>query len=162
MYHRLIRWLGHHHSWGARRVLANYEHQQHGRRKNLAAHNGQGKLVYLYRMSDLPITRYHTRNYPNPYIDAEDMITRIEEEGVTPLSETDWQGGSHHAEWDELRRQILQRDGYTCQRCDNASRLEVHHIKPRHKSGTDSPENLITLCEDCHIQFDDYRAQFAQ
>jgi RNA-directed DNA polymerase len=162
MYCRLIRWLGHHHSWGARRVLANYEYQQHGRRKNLAVRNGQGKLVYLYRMSDLPITQYRTRNYPNPYIDTEYTITRIEEEAHSPLRETAWQGGSRHAEWDELRRQILQRDGYTCQRCNSTSKLEAHHVKPRHKGGTDSLENLITLCEDCHIQFDDYRAQFAQ
>jgi hypothetical protein len=143
-------------------VLAEYEHQQYGRRKNLAARNGQGKLVFLYRMCDLPITKYRTRNYPNPYIEAEYVTTRTEDEILSPLRETAWQGGSQHAEWEELRRQILQRDGYTCQHCSSTNKLEVHHIKPHHKGGADSPENLITLCEDCHIQFDDCRAQFAQ
>lgn len=39
--------------------------------------------------------------------------------------------------------------------------LEVHHILPRHEGGADNPENLITWCDDCHIQLDAHRAKFA-
>lgn len=28
--------------------------------------------------------------------------------------------------------------------------LNVHHIKPVSEGGGDEPENLITLCKDCH------------
>ena len=85
------------------------------------------------------------------------------EDGTTsPLKTTAWQGGSRHAEWQELRRQILQRDGYTCRHCNGTSGLAVHHLKARHQGGTNSPENLITLCEVCPVQLDAYRAQFAQ
>jgi predicted HNH restriction endonuclease len=143
-------------------VLAEYEHQQYGRRKNLAVCNGEGRRVYLYRMCDLPITQYRTRNYPNPYISAERVVTQIEGQALGPLKATAWQGGSRHAEWEESRRQILQRDGYACRQCGNTIKLEVHHLKPRHKGGTNSPENLITLCENCHVQIDVYRAQFAR
>lgn len=49
------------------------------------------------------------------------------------------------------REHALVRDKYTCQCCGKKScGLEVHHIIYRSKGGSDSLENLITLCEDCH------------
>jgi len=158
---RLKHWLKRHHKWGIRRVLATYERQQDGRRKNLAITNDKGRTVFLYRMSDLPITKYRTRNYPNPYIETDRIVTQIQSEPDKPFRIDDWQGGSRHAEWQELRRQILHRDNYTCQQCGNNNYLEVHHLRAKHKGGTDEPVNLITLCETCHILNDEYRAQFA-
>jgi 5-methylcytosine-specific restriction endonuclease McrA len=51
-----------------------------------------------------------------------------------------------------LKAYILSRDGYTCQQCKKNKNLHlhVHHIVFRSQGGTDSPENLITLCEPCH------------
>ena len=160
VYRRFTHWLKRHHDWGVRRVLAVYEQQQYGRRKNLAVSNDQGRSVFLYRMCDLPITQYRTRNYPNPYIQARYMITQVAGEPVTPLEANLWQGGSRHAEWQERRRQILQRDGYACQYCGHTSSLEVHHLTARHNDGTDNPENLVALCDICHAQIDEYRAMF--
>jgi RNA-directed DNA polymerase len=162
LYRRLTHWLKCHHNCGIRRVLAEYEQQQYGRRKNLAVCNEHGRAVFLYRMCDLPITQYRTRNYPNPYIQTGRSVTQVEGEPISPLKTDAWQGGSRHAEWQELRRQILDRDGYTCQHCGDNSNLEVHHLTARHKGGTDDPANLITWCENCHIQGDGYRAKFAQ
>ena len=49
------------------------------------------------------------------------------------------------------REHALVRDKYTCQCCGKKNcRLEVHHIVYRSKGGSDTLENLITLCEDCH------------
>jgi hypothetical protein len=51
------------------------------------------------------------------------------------------------------REEILKRDNNTCQRCGKKKQrrfLEVHHIIPRSKGGTDDPTNLITLCHHCH------------
>lgn len=48
---------------------------------------------------------------------------------------------------------VLNRDGYTCQHCKGKSKirkLEVHHIQFKSEDGSDEPENLITLCKDCH------------
>ena len=43
------------------------------------------------------------------------------------------------------------RDNYTCQCCGKKNcRVEVHHIVFRRNGGSDSLENLITLCGDCH------------
>lgn len=57
-----------------------------------------------------------------------------------------------------LRRQILERDGGTCQMCGSAAgepsgcapgrrcRLQVDHIIPLNQGGSDSPENLRAVC----------------
>lgn len=49
------------------------------------------------------------------------------------------------------REHALVRDKHTCQCCGKKDcRLEVHHIKFRSDGCSDTLENLITLCEDCH------------
>ena len=47
---------------------------------------------------------------------------------------------------------ILDRDRYTCQQCQTSKnvKLHVHHIKFKSQGGTDTPNNLITLCSCCH------------
>jgi 5-methylcytosine-specific restriction endonuclease McrA len=53
--------------------------------------------------------------------------------------------------WRKLRKFVLERDGYICQKCqaDNVV-LHVHHKKRRFFGGTDTEDNLITLCNSCH------------
>jgi 5-methylcytosine-specific restriction endonuclease McrA len=58
--------------------------------------------------------------------------------------------------WDELRRKVLERDGYRCRRCNANLRgvfyREVHHIIPLSRGGTNLMSNLISLCSDCHCK----------
>jgi len=52
-----------------------------------------------------------------------------------------------------VKAYVLARDNYTCQHCKGKSkdhRLHCHHIIFRSKHGTDTPDNLICLCESCH------------
>ena len=51
-----------------------------------------------------------------------------------------------------LRQQILRRAGWRCQSCGTMSNLDVHHREFRSHSGSDSAENLITLCAACHAR----------
>lgn len=56
-------------------------------------------------------------------------------------------------DWSTIRYLILERDNYICQHCDTKKskrELEVHHIIPRCKGGSDKLDNLITLCTTCH------------
>jgi ATP-dependent DNA helicase RecQ len=54
--------------------------------------------------------------------------------------------------YNDLRSQVLRRDGWRCQSCGTMSNLEVHHKQFRSQSGHDSEENLITVCSKCHAQ----------
>ena len=60
------------------------------------------------------------------------------------------------AEWRKLRREVLNRDDWICQKCGQVGgRLEVHHKTRVRDSGadgsSDDPEELITYCVKCHI-----------
>lgn len=48
------------------------------------------------------------------------------------------------------REEVLARDGRECLRCGADSDLEVHHVEPVSLGGSDDPENIATLCADCH------------
>ena len=62
-----------------------------------------------------------------------------------------YQEGPQSGFWN-VREYVLFRDHHRCQWCRGKSKdpiLNVHHIESR-KTGGDSPDNLITLCETCH------------
>lgn len=64
-----------------------------------------------------------------------------------------YQQGDQLGFWN-VREYVLFRDGHQCQGkkgCCNKI-LNVHHIESR-MTGGDSPDNLITLCEECHQAF---------
>ncbi len=54
----------------------------------------------------------------------------------------------------KVKAYVLHRDGYKCQHkekgCDHSAVLCVHHTTQRNDGGSDSPDNLITLCRTCH------------
>ncbi len=54
------------------------------------------------------------------------------------------------ASYEDLRQQVLRRDGWRCQSCGTMTNLEVHHGQYRSHSGDDTEQNLITLCNACH------------
>lgn len=52
-----------------------------------------------------------------------------------------------------LKQFVLSRDGHFCQKCSGKKKddkLHVHRIIFRSNGGTNSPDNLITLCKTCH------------
>lgn len=48
------------------------------------------------------------------------------------------------------RLAALARDNYTCQVCGRYPSYITHHIDPRSRGGSDSRENLMTVCPSCH------------
>jgi len=51
------------------------------------------------------------------------------------------------------RFEIFKRDGFSCAYCGRtppAVTLQVDHIHPKSKGGSNAPENLITACVDCN------------
>ena len=56
--------------------------------------------------------------------------------------------------WKRLRIAILARDKWRCQHCGRvAKRPEVHHVRsPFDGAPMWEPDNLRTLCRDCHFE----------
>lgn len=61
----------------------------------------------------------------------------------------------------DVQRIVLERDNHTCQRCGcdverghrkSDRSAELHHLIPKAAGGPDVPENLVTLCFNCHKQ----------
>ena len=55
--------------------------------------------------------------------------------------------------WRQIRKEILSRDKWLCCDCSKPIKgrhAHVHHKLPRALGGSDTPENLISLCSGCH------------
>jgi len=74
-------------------------------------------------------------------------IQKIKNPDITGMG---YQQGEQLDFWN-VREYVLFRDGHKCQGrkgCSNKI-LNVHHIESR-KTGGDAPNNLVTLCKECH------------
>lgn len=49
-----------------------------------------------------------------------------------------------------LRRAVFAHDGWACVYCGSKRKLELDHIQPISKGGTDDRANLQTLCQSCN------------
>jgi 5-methylcytosine-specific restriction endonuclease McrA len=52
--------------------------------------------------------------------------------------------------YEQLRLEVLRRDGWRCQYCGSQNNLQTYHKQFRGRSEDDSEQNLITLCAACH------------
>lgn len=146
---RLFTWLAKRHKLPPRRIIEMYKLRENGRRYNLGIRNGE-KYLFLYRLSDLPITKYRSRSPENPYIQGEWSM------GMTltdfPLPEQVWVGNAENSQWRELKETIIAERGAKCEICGSTEKLDLHHIKARKCRGKDVVENLQLLCRKCHAQ----------
>ncbi len=69
---------------------------------------------------------------------------------ISNLAVKDYQKGNQKGFYN-VKAYVLHRDDYQCQKCKTKKgKLHVHHIVFRSNGGTDTPSNLVTLCEGCH------------
>ena len=62
-----------------------------------------------------------------------------------------WQYQKSNRLDENIRKAVILRDKCKCMECGKSKcKLEVHHIKPRRLNGSNTLNNLITLCEKCH------------
>ena len=82
------------------------------------------------------------------------QLLKAQEQGLPLPRGTDYQKGEQLG-FRNVREYVLFRDNHTCQCCKGKSKdgkLHVHHIESR-KTGGDAPNNLITLCSECHAKY---------
>lgn len=51
--------------------------------------------------------------------------------------------------WQELRQQVIERDGWHCRRCHRPDYVQVHHLTYA-RLGRERLDDLVSLCKDCH------------
>ena len=49
-----------------------------------------------------------------------------------------------------IRKLVFIRDKYRCVKCGSKKNLEIHHIIPHARGGSNRLENLQLLCRDCN------------
>jgi hypothetical protein len=87
-----------------------------------------------------------------------DWMRREDNVEVRALFGFDGEDEDSIEKWIRVRRSVLERDGYSCQICNNDKNHinHVHHLIPRHKFEIDEEahynENGITLCSTCHTE----------
>lgn len=62
----------------------------------------------------------------------------------------------------DIKQEVHERDEYYCQRCgtrNHPGSLNCHHIKPDAAGGEAVPDNLITLCNECHDRVHRYNEE---
>lgn len=50
----------------------------------------------------------------------------------------------------KVRKLVFERDAYRCVKCTDHVDLQIDHVFPHSKGGSDDPENLQTLCGVCN------------
>ena len=151
---RLFGWLEKRHGVNASRILTRYQHRENGTRNNLGIQNGE-QMLFLYRMSDQPITKYRSHKPPNPYL-MDDWMTQIEQPEA-PLPDYIWLGNAENNErWREIKAQVKAERGAKCERCGSPVNLALHHRKAKRYGGKDTSDNAELLCEPCHVQTPTY------
>ncbi len=66
------------------------------------------------------------------------------------LSEVGVSAPDYPEDWQSFRENALARDSYRCRNCGSTQDLDVHHIVPLSRGGTNHLDNLVTLCRRCH------------
>lgn len=90
--------------------------------------------------SILPVTNWHieTASFDIHKITNPDVI--------------DYQKGRMQG-FENVKAYVLHRDSYQCAKSpSHKGKLHVHHIEFKSNGGSDSPDNLIVLCETCHSE----------
>lgn len=52
--------------------------------------------------------------------------------------------------WKKKRREVLERDNYTCRLCGKRDLFDVHHISGYNLIPDEGIEHLVLLCRKCH------------
>ena len=87
-------------------------------------------------------------NITNYWLEDVSIDIRALTDGYKPYR---WQYQKSNRLDENIRKATILRDGCKCMECVKSNcKLEVHHIKPRRLNGSNTLNNLITLCEKCH------------
>lgn len=105
----------------------------------------EGRMKYLYQITDTRIARHRLVLNKNPYLpEHQDYFTKKD----NTITSKDV--------WGNKKLSILKKTGFKCKVCGlvlhPTQDTQVHHILPKSKGGTDAFKNLLVLHTECHKQ----------
>lgn len=56
---------------------------------------------------------------------------------------------------DKIKLHVLERDRWSCRGCNSNNQIKLHHIIYRSEGIDHHPDNLVTLCFNCHRRIHD-------
>jgi hypothetical protein len=121
----------------------------------LGLFNGAGQIQAVeksLRTAQDQLTQYNALRDKANLLDDELLKTvDIQGIGISKNTFSDLPSFGHAdypANWEELRKEVLDRDNYSCQDADGYcdGPLQIHHIQTLSKGGSHALENLITIC----------------
>ena len=99
-------------------------------------------------------------NITNYWLEDVAIDIRALTDGYKPYN---WQYQKSNRLDENIRKAVILRDGCKCMECKKTNiKLEVHHINPRRKNGSNTLGNLITLCKKCHQKTEGKEEQYMQ
>lgn len=157
---RVLIWLKRKHQGkGVYRLVEQYKRRevtQKYNRWNFGVKGSDGETIFIAKMQDIPLRAYRRRKPEHPYLKIVEPLL-IEDPETPFLDPRVINIPPESLAWEETRLQVLERDEYKCSRCGKSlTSLEVHHIRARRHGGRNVPENLETLCTDCHARTPTY------
>ena len=136
-----------------RRYHRQYKRYREARFDNRNSSKRQGRIspsILQKRQATMRVI-YHLNKWINIttyWLEDVAIDIRALTDGYKPYS---WQYQKSNRLDENIRKAVILRDGCKCMECGKTNiKLEVHHINPRRKNGSNTLGNLITLCEKCH------------
>lgn len=86
-------------------------------------------------------------------VEVASFDTQAMQAGRSKLPDWAYQRGEQFG-WENVKMYVRARDGYTCQYCGVVAPrdLEVDHIVPRSRGGSNRPDNLVAACHSCNAE----------
>jgi len=84
-------------------------------------------------------------------VEVSNFDTQAMQAGRECLAGWAYQRGEQYG-WENVKMYIRARDGYRCRYCGAVMPpdLEVDHVVPRNRGGSDRPDNLVAACHECN------------
>lgn len=90
--------------------------------------------------------------FSTPFFSTHNETKELTQSRMRQLQEMPYEEYLKTSEWNEMRKRILERDGYRCRVCNTDEALHVHH-RTYARRGHEDTNDLTTLCQVCHEDF---------
>lgn len=91
--------------------------------------------------------------------DSSDTIKKIRKKHNYPLKKCNYLNVYYEKTWHDYRELTFEKYGHCCAKCGSKEELQIHHIIPISKGGTNDLTNLIPLCKKCHEKIHKFKFQ---